>query len=71
MGAISSVETLADNQVRKLFLLVVTIAYYPNGKLAYVHVSIGGIVALLVIMLLGKAYWGQLYEVLTKLSVFH
>jgi hypothetical protein len=50
---------------KKLWLLVVTIAYYPNGKLAYVHVSIGGI--LLIALLAGVSPWSQIAPLLKGL----
>jgi hypothetical protein len=52
---------------RKLSLLVVTIAYYPTGKLAYVNVSVGGILILLVAVLAGVSPWSQIIPVLKGL----
>jgi len=52
---------------KKLWLLVITIAYYPNGKLAYVHVSVGGIIILLIALLAGVSPWSQMAPLLKGL----
>jgi hypothetical protein len=80
MGTISNVEAFADEKrtsaeasipwpvpqvsPTKLSLLFFAIGYYPNGKRAYINVSAGGIVILLIILLAGIKSWSQIAQLL-------
>jgi len=53
---------------KKVWLLVVTVAYYSNGQRAYVNISIGGIIVVLLALLTRRLPLAEIGRILFHIA---